>query len=65
MLNTLLVTDPMFGLPYARAAYLVIFGALFGYVAFLHLAHRSLTARLDELEKGLSSATDERRPAGP
>ena len=44
-------TDPLFGLPFARAAYLVIFGALFAYVLRLHLAQRALERRLGEAER--------------
>lgn len=47
----LLKTDPLFGLPYAQAAYLVIFGALFAYVLRLHLAHRALERRLEQAER--------------
>jgi hypothetical protein len=61
MTLALLTTDPMFGLPYAQASYLVIFGALFGYVAWLHLGHRSLRRRLDEAERRLGATSNESR----
>lgn len=59
MSSALLTTDPLFGLPYAQAAYLVIFGALFGYVAWLHVGHRALRRRLEEAENRLSAASNE------
>ena len=57
----LLTTDPMFGLPFARASYLVIFGAFFAYVAWLHLGHRSLRRRLEEAERRLAAGPNEAR----
>jgi CcmD family protein len=53
MTLALLQTDPLFGLPFARAAYVVIFGALFGYVAWLHVAQRRLRQRLESAERRL------------
>lgn len=61
MSPALLATDPMFGLPYAQASYLVIFGALFGYVAWIHLGHRALRRRLDEAERRLGAGSNEAR----
>ncbi len=57
----LLSSDPMFGLPYARASYLVIFGALFGYGAWLHLSQRVLRRRLEEAERRLGTSPNEGR----
>jgi CcmD family protein len=55
----LLQTDPLFGLPFARAAYLVIFGALFAYLLRLHLAHRALARRLEEAERRMEGGPGE------
>lgn len=42
-----------FGWGYALAAYVVIFTAFFGYLAYLHVSHRRLRRRLDELQRQL------------
>ena len=52
----LLQTDQMFGLPYARAAYLVIAAALFGYLLRLRFAQRALARRLEDAESRLEAA---------
>ena len=61
MSSFLLATDPLFGLPYARAAYLVIFAAFFGYCAWLQLGQRSLERRLEEAERRLEPGSNEGR----
>ena len=43
--------SPLFGLAYAVTAYVVIFTALFGYLALLHVAQRRLRKRLERLER--------------
>jgi hypothetical protein len=45
--------SPQFGLGYALAAYVVIFAALFGYLALLHWSARRMALRLGALEERL------------
>jgi len=45
--------DRWFGWGYALAAYVVIFAAFFGYLGYLHLSHRQLRRRLEELQREL------------
>ena len=47
--------SPMFGLGYAIAAYVVIFGVLFAYIGLLHWSQRRLRLRLEALETRLGS----------
>jgi hypothetical protein len=45
--------DRWFGWGYALAAYIVIFASFFGYVGYLHVSHRRLRRRLEELQRQL------------
>jgi CcmD family protein len=51
MMTGLASDSPMFGLRYAVAAYVLIFAATFGYVAWLHVVHARLRRRLERLER--------------
>ena len=55
--------SPLFGIGYAIAAYVVIFAALFGYLAFLHLAQRRALGRLLRIERQLAERVEAERVA--
>lgn len=63
----MLPTDPedRYGLGYAIAAYVLIFAAVFGYLAWIHLAQRRLARRLQSMERRLESEAARARDDRP
>jgi len=53
LLEAPLGMDRWFGWGYALAGYILIFTVFFGYVGYLHVSHRRLRRRLEELQREL------------
>jgi hypothetical protein len=54
--------DPRFGLGYALAAYALLIGVFFAYVAWIHLRCARLQSRVDEVQRRLDAKGGSTRP---
>jgi hypothetical protein len=47
--------EDRYGFNFALVAYVVLFAAFFGYLAWLHVAQRRIARRLDSLERDVAA----------